>query len=100
VAELVVGVIGGGNVGCALAAHLTLSGATVRLCTRSEARLEPIRQIGEITLTGAVSGSARIAMLTTSVREAVIGADVVAVTVPTPALPFYAGPLAEACVTD
>jgi predicted dinucleotide-binding enzyme len=39
-------------------------------------------------------------MLTTSVREAVIGADVVAVTVPTPALPFYAGPLAEACVTD
>jgi opine dehydrogenase len=39
-------------------------------------------------------------MLTTSVREAVSGADVVAVTVPTPALPFYAGPLAEVCAAD
>jgi opine dehydrogenase len=34
------------------------------------------------------------------VSEAVTGADVVAVTVPTPALPFYAGPLAEACAAD
>jgi opine dehydrogenase len=100
VAEPVVAVIGAGNVGCALAAHLTLRGASVRLCTRSEARLAPIREAGAITLTGAVSGPVRIATLTTSVREAVTGADVVAVTVPTPALPFYAAPLAEACGVD
>jgi opine dehydrogenase len=62
--------------------------------------LEPIRRAGELTLTGVVTGSARIATLTTSVREAVTGADVVAVTVPTPALPFYAAPLAEACAAD
>lgn len=98
--EPIVAVIGAGNVGCALAAHLTLRGASVRLCTRSEARLAPIREAGEIILTGAVSGSARISMLTTCVREAVTGADVVAVTVPTPALPFYASPLAEACTAD
>ena len=98
--ELVVAVIGAGNVGCALAADLTIRGARVRLCTRSEARLRPISEVGEITLTGVVSGSAQVATLTTSVHEAVTDADVVAVTVPTPALPFYGGPLAEVCTAD
>jgi opine dehydrogenase len=100
VAEVVVAVIGAGNVGCALAADLAMRGAQVRMCTRSEARLAPIREAGGITVTGAVSGSAAIPLLTTSVGEAAAGADVVAVTVPTPALPYYAGALAEACSTD
>ena len=91
----VVAVVGAGNVGCALAAHLSLLGSEVRLVTRSDARLAPIRAAGGITLTGAVEGSAEIAMLTTSVADAVQGAQVVAVTVPSPALPFYAPALAE-----
>jgi 3-hydroxyisobutyrate dehydrogenase-like beta-hydroxyacid dehydrogenase len=49
VAELVVAVIGAGDVRCALAAHLTLRGAQVRLCTRSEARLTPIRAAGRFS---------------------------------------------------
>jgi len=90
-----VAVIGAGNVGCALAAHLTLRGIGVRLCNRSGARLEEIRRFGGITVTGAIEGVASIPLLTTDVDEAVRDADVVAVTVPTPALPFYAAALAE-----
>jgi opine dehydrogenase len=90
-----VAVLGAGNVGCSLAAHLTLKGIDVRLYNRSPARLEEIRSSGAITVTGAVEGVARVAMLTTDIGEAVRGADVIAVTVPTPALPFYAPALAE-----
>lgn len=90
-----VAVIGAGNVGCALAAHLTLRGIDVRLCNRSRARLQEIRQSGGITVTGAVGGFAAISLLTTEVAQAVHGADVVALTVPTAALPYYAGTLAE-----
>src|SRR5688572_23108229 len=90
-----VAVIGAGNVGCALAAHLTLLGIEVRLCNRSAARLEQIGAAGGVTVTGAVEGFASIAMLTTDVSEAVDGAEVIAVTLPTPALPQYADPLAE-----
>jgi opine dehydrogenase len=95
-----VAVIGAGNVGCALAGDLVLRGADVRLCNRSSARLEPIRQAGGITLTGAVEGFAPLGQLTESVQDAVRGADVVAVTVPTPALPFYAPALAEFTTAD
>jgi opine dehydrogenase len=90
-----VAVLGAGNVGCALAAHLTLLGTEVRLCNRSTPRLEQIAAAGGITVTGAVDGFAPITLLTTDVREAVDGAEVVAVTVPTPGLPHYAGRLAE-----
>lgn len=61
-----VAVIGAGNVGSALAIHLSLGGHEVRLCTRSEQRLRPIREGGGLTATGAVQGSAPIALLTTS----------------------------------
>lgn len=92
-ADRVVAVLGAGNVGCALAADLTLLGFEVRLVTRSEQRLEPIRAAGAITFTGAREGRAPVASLTTSVAEGVRGADVVAVTVPTPALPWLADEL-------
>ena len=95
-----VAVIGGGNVGCALAAHLTLRSIDVRLCNRSPGRLEEIRRAEAITVTGAVEGVASIATLTTDVGEAVRGADVVAVTVPAPALPFYAPALADATTDE
>ena len=90
-----VAVIGAGNVGCALAAHLTLRGFEVRLCNRSSGRLEEIRRAGGIMVTGAVEGFSAIATLTTAVAEAVRDADVVAVTVPTPGLPYYAAELSE-----
>lgn len=95
-----VAVIGAGNVGCALAADLTLRGVDVHLCSRSAARLDKIRQAGGITVTGAVEGFAPIAVLTTDPGEALRGADIVAVAVPTPALPHYAAALAESASDD
>ena len=90
-----VAVIGAGNVGHALAAHLTLRGVDVRLYNRSPARLEDIRRSGGITVTGALEGVASVPTLTTDMAEAVADADVVVVTLPTPALPAYAAALAE-----
>lgn len=77
-----------------------MRGIDVRLCNRSPARLDAIDRAGGITVTGAVEGSSRIALLTTDMAEAVRGADVVAVTVPTPALPKYAAALAETMTSD
>lgn len=96
----VVAVVGAGNVGCALAADLALRGVEVRLYTRSEARLRPIRDTGAITVTGAVTGTVPISVLTTDLREAVDGAQIVAVTVPSPALPHYAATLVAATTPE
>ena len=95
-----VAVLGAGNVGCALAAHLAMTGVEVRLCNRSMARLEPIREAGGITIAGAVEGFGVVSMLTDSVEEAVHGAEVVAVALPTPALPHYARDIADATNSD
>jgi opine dehydrogenase len=98
VADGRVAVIGAGNVGCALAADLTLRGAQVRLYNRSAERLEQIRKAGGVTVTGAVEGFAPIAHLTTDMGEAVRDADVVAVTLPTP--PHHVAALIEATTKD
>lgn len=96
----IVAVIGAGNVGCALAADLVMRGIDVRLWNRSPARLEPIRRSGGITATGAVEGFAPLERLTSSLEEAVRGVSIVAVTVPTPALPLLAPALADITTAD
>jgi opine dehydrogenase len=96
----VVAVVGAGNVGCALAADLSLRGVQVRLCTRSEARLQPIRDARALTVTGAVNGIVPISMLTTDLHQAVEGAQIIAVTVPTPALLHYAAALVAATTSE
>jgi opine dehydrogenase len=91
---VIVAVLGAGNVGCALAGDLALRGFDVRLFTRSPERRAELRAAAGITLTGAIEGRAEVAV-TDSVAAAVIGADVVALAVPTPALVWYARPLIE-----
>ena len=95
-----VAVIGAGNVGCALAADLALRGVEVRLFNRSPGRLAAIRDAGGITVTGEIEGFAAPAMVTGSLAEAVDGAEVVAVTVPTASLPAYAAALARATTDE
>ncbi|MDI3534857.1 MAG: opine dehydrogenase [Thermosediminibacterales bacterium] len=76
-------VIGAGNGGCAMAAHLALKGFDVTLYNRSEKRLEPIRARGGILLEGVHdSGFATIKQVTNDVEEAIRDADVIMVTVP------------------
>jgi opine dehydrogenase len=90
-----IAVLGGGHGGCAAAADLTLRGHDVRLFSRSESALAPIRQRGGIELTGlAGEGSAPVAVVTTDIEEAVRGADLVMTAVPTTALAEYAELLA------
>jgi len=91
-----VAVIGAGNVGCALAADLGLRGVEVRLFNRSPGRLAAIADAGGITVTGQIEGFAALSLMTGSLEQAVEGAGVVAVTVPTASLPAYAAALAEA----
>ena len=91
-----VAVIGAGNVGCALAADLALRGVEVRLFNRSPGRLAAIRDAGGITVTGQIDGFAALSLVTGSLEQAVDGAGVMAVTVPTASLPAYAAALARA----
>lgn len=97
--EQVVAILGAGNVGCALAAHLVLRGVDVRLFTRSPERSSAIREAGGITLTGALEGFAPVEV-TDALEDAVHGAGVVALTVPTHALLWYAPRLATATTDD
>ena len=91
-----VAVVGAGNVGCALAGELALRGHEVRLCNRSPERLQAIRDAGGIRVCGEIAGFAAPSLLTQSLEEAVDGADLVAITVPTASLPAYASELAQA----
>jgi opine dehydrogenase len=95
-----VAVIGAGNVGCALAADLGLRGIGVRLFNRSPGRLAAIADSGGIAVTGQIEGFAALSLVTGSLEQAVEGAGVVAVTVPTASLPAYAAALAEATTDD
>lgn len=95
-----VAVIGAGNVGCALAADLRLRGLNVHLFNRSRPRLEAIRAAGGITVAGELEGFAQLDLITDSLKEAIDGADIVAVTLPTATLPNYAGALTATVSTE
>lgn len=91
-----VAVLGAGHGGCAAAADLTLRGFEVRLTTRRRETLAPILARGGIELAGeAGTGFARVAKITPDLGEAVEGADLLLVTVPTTAHGYYAQALAK-----
>ena len=90
-----VAVLGAGHGGCAAAADLTLRGFEVRLTTRRRETLAPLMERGGIELLGeAGEGFAKVARITPDLREAVEGADILLVTVPTTAHAYYARALA------
>ena len=90
-----VAVLGAGNGGCAAAADLGRRGYDVRLYSRSRARLEPIIAQGGLEMSGqAGEGFVPLPVVTDKIAEAVAGADILLVTVPTSAHPFYASELA------
>ena len=89
-----VAVLGAGHGGCAAAADLTRRGFDVRLHARRDERLQPLREAGGITASGVLEGLIPIALMTTDVAEAVDGADVIMLVVPSVAFGYYAGALA------
>jgi opine dehydrogenase len=79
-----VAILGAGNGGCAAAADLGRRGYGVRLWSRREERLAPLREAGGIEYTGALGdGLQPIDTLTTEIATAMDGADLVLIMVPT-----------------
>ncbi len=94
-----IAVLGAGNAGITAAAHLALRGYRVRLASRSNERLGPIREQGFIELMGvAGEGKARLESVTSDLREAVEGADLVMLSVAGPGIEHYARSLATLLV--
>jgi opine dehydrogenase len=86
-----VAVLGAGNGGCAAAADLGGRGFEVRLYNRSRERLEPLLRRGGLERYGeAGEGFVELAVITDDLETAVRGADLVMLTVPISAHPFYA----------
>lgn len=75
-----VAVLGAGNGGQAIAGHLSDRGYSVRLWNRSKKVLDLVKATGQITLTGVLSSTATIDIITHSLEEAVVGAEIILIT--------------------
>ena len=81
-------VIGAGNGGKAMAAHLALMGFPVTLFNRSFSSIEAIKELGGIKLEsfeGGPVGFGKLQKVTTNPKEAIEGADLIMVVVPSTA---------------
>lgn len=75
-------VLGAGNGGQAMAAHLAVMGLETTLFNRSRATLEQIHHNGGIVLEGVLAGFAHEVRLTDNIADAIAGGDVIMVTTP------------------
>lgn len=79
-----VAILGAGNGGCAAAVDLGQRGYNVRLWSRGEDRLKPLRAAGGIEYAGALGdGLQPIGLMSTDIAAAIEGADLILVMVPT-----------------
>ncbi|MGI5838109.1 MAG: NAD/NADP octopine/nopaline dehydrogenase family protein [bacterium] len=88
--EIEIAVLGAGNGGQAMAAHLANKGMRVALYNREDDRLAPIRAKGGIEMTGTLSGFGRLALVTDDIARAIKGARLIMVVVPAFAHGFIA----------
>jgi opine dehydrogenase len=89
-----IAVLGAGHGGCAAAGDLGKRGFSVRLHARNGERLSPLRQQGGIRISGVHEGLVPVDHMTTDLAEAVEGADLVMLVVPSVAHGPYARGLA------
>ncbi len=89
-----IAVLGAGHGGSAAAADLTRLGFEVRLQSRNQAKLAAIRERGGIEMHGLHEGFVPLTRLTHSVADAVAGADLIMLVVPSMAVGDYAKELA------
>jgi opine dehydrogenase len=86
--NLVYTVVGAGNGGKAMAAHLALMGRTVMLYNRTPSKVEVIRELGGIRLEsyeGGPQGFGRLECVSSSMADVIPCADVIMVVVPSSA---------------
>ena len=89
-----IAVLGAGAGGQACAAGLSLAGYEVNLYNRGAARLKPILERGGIEITGAKEGFAKLNKITTDIKEAIEGVNLILIVVPA----FAHKHLAETCI--
>lgn len=87
-------VAGAGNGGLAMAGHLGLLGFKVHLYNRTDEHLNAVRWYGGVDMEGAVEGFGPIALATSSIQEALQGADVVMIVTPSTAHYSFAAKMA------
>jgi len=80
--QIIWSVLGGGNGGQSLSAHLALLGFPVRLYDIFEDTITSIRARGGIEVSGAVNGFGKIELATTDIAEAIDGADIIMIVAP------------------
>jgi len=85
-----IAVLGAGNGGQAMAAHLAYKGLRVALYNREAGRLDPIKERGGIEMVGVLQGFGRLALVTDDIASAVAGAKLIMVVVPAFAHEFMA----------
>ena len=85
-----IAIMGAGHGGCAAAADLTRRGFSVRLHARREERLAPLRAIGGVNVRGIQEGPVPLEVLTSDIAEAVRGAHLIMLVVPSVAHRYYA----------
>lgn len=90
-----IAIVGAGNVGQAIAGHMTLLGHNARLYSRWERDFDAINANNGIDFTGDVVGHADKPFLTTDLGAAVEGADTVVVAAPAYAHAFLSAELAK-----
>jgi len=88
--SLRVAILGAGNGGHAMAAHLSIGGHTVRLYNKFAEEIEAMQEAGGITVEGAVEGFGKLETATTDPAEVIPWADVLMVVVPAFAHRFMA----------
>lgn len=89
-----VAIIGAGNGGQALSAYLALKGCKVNLYNRSSLRIEAVKKIGGIYLSGVFNGFGKLNLVTTSISEAVNDVEFIMIITPAVAHRFLAKELA------
>lgn len=85
-----IAVLGAGNGGQAMAAHLASKGLRIALYNREGERLMPIREKGGIEMTGALRGFGQLTLITDDIARAIKGTRLIMVVVPAFAHRFIA----------
>lgn len=89
-----IAVLGAGDGGQASAAVLSLAGYEVNLYNRSAARLKPILEFGGIKITGVKEAIAKLNKITTDIKAAIDGVDLMLIVAPA----FAHREMAETCI--
>lgn len=80
--QLSIAIIGAGSSGLAMAAHLLSHGHKVKLWNRSKDSIEKIKKTGLIKVEGVINSKFRIDLVTTNIRIALDGVELVMITTP------------------